>query len=326
MRILQEMWSVRALSARRILLVFAALLFSGSASSQEGNHIELGFRNDNDAYLMIKQDQYYTNGIHFFIRKAADSSRISERWRNKTWTVSLGQKIFNAYKGDIHNIREIDRPITGYLFAAAKMNWYTEREAVFSLGVELATIGPSALGEKVQRRFHDTFGFYTVNGWDYQLRNALGLDLQGGYSRLITRPGKSFDITFHASTSIGLNNSFLSAGPGFRLGRLNSLFESVSTGSRLQSAGREPEREIFLFYSPQLKWTAYNSTIQGGMLVDDKGPVTFEIEPWVFGNVAGIQYASRKIALNYSYFFNTREVKSTAGFQQFGSLSVSYYF
>ena len=326
MRNIRKMRIDPVLSARRSLLALLVLLISGSAFSQEGNRTELGFRNDNDAYLMIKQDQYYTNGIHFFIRRAVDSSRLSERWRNKIWSVNLGQKIFNAYKGDIHNIREIDRPITGYLFAEAKMNWYTDKEAVFSLGVELATIGPNAMGEKVQQRFHDTFGFYTVNGWDYQLRNALGLDLHGGYSRLIVRPGKSFDITFHASTSIGLNHSFLSAGPGFRLGRLNSLFESVFTGSRLQSDGKEPKREIFLFYSPQLKWTAYNSTIQGGMLVDDKGPVTFKIEPWVFGNVAGIQYASRKIALNYSYSFNTREVESNAGFQQFGSLSISYYF
>ena len=326
MHILPKMWNIPILYALQCIFIPMALLVSGSAFSQQGLRTELGFRNDNDAYLMIKQDQYYTNGIHFFIRRAVDSSNMNNRWSNKVWSVSIGQKIFNAYKGDINNIREVDRPITGYLFAEAKMNWYTKKEEVFSLGAELATIGPSALGEKVQRRFHDTFGFYSVNGWDYQLQNALGFDVHGGYARLILRPGKSFDISFHSTASIGLNHSFLSAGPGFRLGRLNSLFESVFLGSRLQSDGKVPDREIYLFYAPQLRWTAYNSTIQGGMLVGDKGPVTFEIEPWVFGNVAGIQYASRKVALNYSYYFNTREVKSNAGFQQFGSLSLSYYF
>src|SRR5690606_18060688 len=169
MRNLLKTWSELTLSAGRVVLPLAALLIAGSAFGQRSHRTELGFRNDNDAYLMIKQDQYYTNGIHFFIRKPVDSSRVDKRWHNKVWTLSLGQKIFNAYKGDINNIREIDRPITGYLYAEGQMKWYTEKEEVFELGAEIATIGPSAMGERVQQRFHNTFGFYTVNGWDYQL-------------------------------------------------------------------------------------------------------------------------------------------------------------
>jgi lipid A 3-O-deacylase len=322
---LMKTWSKRILLIWGSLFLFAFLGMAGSVFGQQNRQTELGFRNDNDAYLMIKQDQYYTNGIHFFIRKAVDTSRLRHRWRKKIWSLSLGQKIFNAYKGDIRDIREIDRPITGYLFAEARLNWYTDTEEIFGLGAELATIGPSAMGERVQRRFHDTFGFYEVNGWDYQLQNALGLDLHASYTRLLFRPGKSFDISTHSTASLGLNHSFAGTGLGVRLGKLNRLSESAFTGSRAGTGKGGSEHELFLFYSPQIRWTAYNSTIQGGMLVKDKGPVTFEIEPWVFGNVIGVQYAGRKICLNYSYVFNTREVKSNAGFQQFGSLSLSYF-
>src|SRR5690606_2049906 len=125
---LMKMWSKRILFKWRSLFLVAFLGMAGPVIGQQSRRTELGFRNDNDAYLMIKQDQYYTNGIHFFMRKAVDTSRLSDRWNKKIWSLSLGQKIFNAYKGDIRDIREIDRPITGYLFAEARLNWYTDSE------------------------------------------------------------------------------------------------------------------------------------------------------------------------------------------------------
>src|SRR5690606_21756888 len=96
---------------------------------------EFNFRSDNDLYLFNKQDQYYTNGIFFNIRKAADSTRLSTAEVNRLWGITLGQKMYNAYTAQIRQIEEIDRPITAYLFIAVDMDRYFANESFLSFAV-----------------------------------------------------------------------------------------------------------------------------------------------------------------------------------------------
>src|SRR5690606_26604587 len=97
-----------------------ALLFGYSMClAQHFPRTEFNFRNDNDLYLFNKQDQYYTNGVFFNIRKAADSAKLSINEANRIWGLTVGQKMYNAYTANIRHIEEVDRPITAYLFFAA---------------------------------------------------------------------------------------------------------------------------------------------------------------------------------------------------------------
>src|SRR5690554_4527296 len=117
---------------QRFYILSICLLFSVScnyAYAQQRIHNELGFRNDNDVYLMRSQDEYYTNGISLFYKRAIDSVKFSqEKWENKLWGIGIGHKIYNAYTGDIESEEEIDRPITGYLYVNGGINWYSKRE------------------------------------------------------------------------------------------------------------------------------------------------------------------------------------------------------
>lgn len=307
------------------------LLFAISfncAFGQQRIHNELGFRNDNDVYLMMSQDEYYTNGISFFYKRAIDSARFSqEKWENKIWSVGIGHKIYNAYTGDIESEDEIDRPITGYLYVNGEMSWYSKKEEAISLGMELAVIGKKAFGEDIQRSFHQLFGFYKINGWQYQLNNAVGVDMRGSYSRLLLRDTKKwFDVFINSAASLGLNNTRLSIGPSIRFGRINPLFESAAVGSRLQSGTNKPDREFYFFYRPLLNWVVYNSTIQGGMLASHNRPITFDIKPLVFSQVIGFQMATDHIGLNINYIHTTREVVNQLDMHKYGSLGVTYYF
>src|SRR5690606_29463850 len=131
----------------------------------------------NDVYLMKSQEEYYTNGISLFYKRSVDSVRFSQEQREKLgWSIGIGHKIYNAYTGDIESENDIDRPITGYLYVNGEMSWYTKKEKAMSLGVEVAVIGKRAFGEDIQRGFHQLFGFYEINGWQYQLNNAFGVD------------------------------------------------------------------------------------------------------------------------------------------------------
>src|SRR5690606_1706004 len=152
------------LAMQRFYIFSLCLLFAVSfnyAYAQRRVDNELGFRNDNDVYLMRSQDEYYTNGIGLFYKRAIDSENFSqEKWENKLWSIGVGHKIYNAYTGDIESEDDIDRPITGYLYVNGEMSWYSKREEVVSLGMELAVIGKRAFGEDIQRSFHQLFGFY----------------------------------------------------------------------------------------------------------------------------------------------------------------------
>src|SRR5690606_6925872 len=128
---------------------------------------------------------------------------------------------------DIESEDDIDRPITGYLYINGGLNWYSKREEAMALGLEIAVIGKKAFGEDVQRSFHQFFGFYEINGWQYQLNTSAGVDAHGSYSRLLFRnKGKLLDVFMSTAASLGLNNTRLSVGPSIRFGRINPLFES----------------------------------------------------------------------------------------------------
>lgn len=314
----------------RLQLLFCFFVVLMSANSALGQRVpsrEIGFQNDNDVYLMTSQDQYYTNGINFYYKRAIDSTKLSDRFQNKTWTINLGQKLYNASDGAVYSSRQIDRSITGYTYIGGKINWFTKKEEVISLGTEIALIGPHALGQNIQEGFHRAFKFYEISGWEYQLNNSIGIDAQASYSRLFFRnKSKKLDAILKGDVYLGLNNTRLSASTNFRLGRINKLFESVAMGSRIQSKNHQPDREFYLFYKPQVDWVLYNSSIQGGLLIADKGPVVFDIKPLVFSQVVGVQFATHSTGINFSYTFNTNDVRSDAAAHQYGTLSFAYYF
>lgn len=311
------------------LFLFSVFIFTFSVPvfSQRFVTREIGFQNDNDVYLMTRQDRYYTNGINFFYRRAIDSTKLSEKLQNKTWSVNIGQKLYNASDGAVYSSRQVDRPITGYMYAGTRVNWFTKKEEVITLGTELAIIGPRALGQNVQEGFHRTFKFYEVTGWEYQLNNSIGIDAHASYGRLFFRSrSKKVDGIGKGDVNIGLNNTRFSASTIFRWGKINQLFESVLLGSRIQSKNRRSDNEYYFFYRPQIDWVLYNSTIQGGLLVKDKGPIVYDIKPIVFSQALGFQFATNSIGMNLSYTFNSNDVKSEAVAHQYGTLSLAYYF
>jgi len=309
-----------------LITIFLCIVYN-AVFSQNFTRREIGIQNDNDVYLMTFQDQYYTNGINFYFRKAIDSSKYPQKYANKLWTINIGHKIFNAYNGAVEAASEVDRPLTGYLYVRGELQWHTKKEEVLSVAAEIASIGNWAFGEKLQTNFHRLFGFYDISGWEYELSNSTGVDLKAGYAKLLVRnKAKSVDALINGNLSLGFNNTRLSVSPNFRLGRLNSLNESAIMGSRPQSRTKKVDNEFYFYYRPQINLVLYNSTIQGGLFLDDKGPITYGVKPWVLSQIVGLQFATERMGVNFNYTFNTKEVKSLATSHKFGSVNLSFYF
>ena len=295
--------------------------------AQHGPRAEFNFQNDNDLYLFNKQDQYYTNGIFFNLRKAVDSTRLMANEANRIWGITIGQQMFNAYTASIRSIKEVDRPITAYLFLSANLDRYFETERYLSLSAEIGTIGQRALGKQFQEGVHKVLRLYDINGWQYQLKNAWGVDIAATFGRLLYRnPGKWFDLSAQAKATLGTNHTRASVAPSLRIGRISPLHRSAYTASRLQSRDHAVTHELFLYYRPQLNVVGYDATLQGGLFLRDKGPVTHKPARWVWHNQVGIMYAKHALTLRLQYIFSTKEVPGMFFHHRYGSVGMGVRF
>ena len=314
----------------KLLLSTAILLFATlPAFSQRKNFKnEFGFRTDNDAYLAYGQDRYYTNGLFITFRHALPSSPAGSNVLKKIWEAEIGQYMFNAQSGYVPDMRYVDRPFAAYLYGAAKMNWFTKREQVFQASLNIGTIGPHALGEDAQRLLHKMVGFYEVTGWKYQIDNEMGVNGSFSYSSLLSRPSENADFSVDGYANIGTTFSGAGGGVTFRAGKINKLYRSVATNSRISnnSADTIPQKEIFFFARPSLHFIAYDATLQGGIFNDNKGPVTSDPNRLAFSQELGVKYASDRWTLNFSVIFRTKETSSQIHAHQYGSASIFYRF
>lgn len=286
---------------------------------------ELGFRSDNDVYLASKQDRYYTNGLFIHYRQAAKAKDSAVK---KIWGISAGQEMYNARSGNIKNIVNVDRPFASYLYAGASMQWLKSNENSVKTELQIGTIGPAAMGEEAQKLLHQVVGFYEVSGWQYQVNNELGINAKLGLHYLLLKNRqRTFDFSLPLLAELGNTYSGLSAGLLFRTGNINPLNHSVATQSTVSSTSeKEKNKELYFYLQPNLKYVAYNATIQGGMFRTDKGPVTYNPKPFVFSQEIGAAFASEKWTVDFSIIFKSKELESVKRSEQYGSISLYYRF
>ncbi|SDL52880.1 hypothetical protein SAMN04487898_12030 [Pedobacter sp. ok626] len=290
---------------------------------------EFGFRSDNDSYLAQGSDRYYTNGLFIHFRRALNQQQLKEGLEKKTYEITAGQEIYNPYSGYAPDPARQDRPFAGYLYAGGALSWFHTNERILKVSAEIGATGPNSLAEDGQKLLHNTVGFYELGGWEYQIKNAVTLNLSAQYTRLLHRSSNNAtDFSFEGYANAGTTFNGAGAGILFRAGGLNQLFNSAYTNAVI---GNNPKtkalvkREVFFYAKPQLNVVAYDATIQGSMF-NDNDPVTFGIKPIVFAQQIGFNYSSQRFTFDFGMIFKTKEVKSTAKAHQYGSISLFYRF
>ncbi len=290
---------------------------------------EFGFKSDNDSYLLSGQDRYYTNGLFITFRQAIRNHNHNENRVKKIWEAEVGQYMYNPLTGRILNVKSIDRPFAAYLYAGGRLNWFLKKnEQVLQAALQVGTIGSSAKGKEAQETLHHAIGFYEIKGWEYQVKDEAGVNTSVEYTRLLKRSfNKKIDINLNSYLKAG--NTFSAAGVGlvFRTGDINSLFQSVTTNSRISNNLQRdsiPPKELFFFAKPALHYIAYDASIQGGLFRENKGPITFDPKRLVFSQELGLMYAQKRWSLDFSIIFKSKEIKSTAKGHQYGSIQLFY--
>lgn len=290
---------------------------------------EIGTASDNDFYVS-KKDRYYTNGNQFYYRHAIQNVKKEITQKKIIFELTSGQQIYNPFFAKAPNPATHDRPFAAFLYVGSSLSWFYTNEKIVKLSARMGTIGPNALGEEIQKGYHKMLKVFTPQGWEYQLKNEIGLNLSADYNRLCYRnTSKHLDITGLSSAMLGNTFSGANVGMLLRWGRCNPLYQSLSFNSLIGSQANGPNplpSEYFIFLRPQINFVAYNATIQGGMFINDKGLVTFGAKPFVFVQEVGAGFSSKRWTINFVYTLKSNEVKSTATGYSYGAWSVFYRF
>ncbi|QJD94805.1 lipid A deacylase LpxR family protein [Mucilaginibacter robiniae] len=317
-------------------LLTATILFSFSLSNllaqveqvKVRTH-EIGIQTDNDSYLGQGSDQYYTNGIFIYYRQALSINNPSAtRLANRVLGIELGQKMYNPQSGSVPDKEFIDRPFAAYLYAGANLNLLYKNESNLKISLQTGIIGPAALGAEAQNLIHNTFGFYTLQGWHYQVKNSFQLNFSGEYNKLLAR-AKWIDVS--GSTYANIGTGFIGAGIGplLRVGNFNALYNSVSTQSTASKVGLTPlhQHEVFLYYKPMYNYIGYDATVQGNIFKHTAGDeVTGTPEHSVFSQQIGVAYSGSRWVLDAGAVIHSRDVTRMVRTHKWGTVTLLYRF
>jgi len=285
----------------------------------------MGIQTDNDGYLGQGQDRYYTAGDFLYFNHALNI-RDTNKLANKILGFELGQKIYTAQSGIVLAPNYVDRPFAGYLYVGSSLNLLYKNERNLRLEAQLGFVGPHAYGKETQDLIHKTFGFYTPDGWEYQIQNDFELNLSAQYNSLLFRIDQ-FDMTFNSYANLGTGITGAGLGATFRLGALAPLYNSISTTSTV-SASAKPRKELFLYYKPILNYVAYDATIQGSMFANNpaRQEVVRTVEPFVLSQQIGGDLVMGHWVIDASAIFQSHTTKEMIKTEQWGSLSFLYRF
>jgi len=287
---------------------------------------------DNDYYIDSQKDRYYTDGAFAYFRHALKQENLNPKLEKKILDFELGHKIYSPFSSHAPDPKTHDRPFAGYAYASGAMGFFYKNESILKARVQLGILGPSALGEEVQAAFHRDVlkAYYAVEGWDYQVKNEIGLNFDVSYQRLFCHLGNRL-LDISGTSSVQLGNTFSGANAGllFRIGKLNRLYESSSANSRIknkQGDNRRTPFEAYVFTLPQLNLALYDATIQGGLFRADKGPITFGIKNWVYSQQIGLNLAWWRFSAKAIVTLKTKEVESDAKAYNYASGILAYHF
>jgi len=303
-------------------LLFAPLLFGQQKSA------EIGLLIDNDLFTSTVNDQYYTNGIEIFYRflNANENTNINK----KITEFKFGQYIFNPHTVEAKRVSKQDRPFAGYLFAEAGIHKFYQSQSVLKISAQLGVVGPSSGAEGFQKMFHKAFGYKDVEGWDYQIHDALAVQGKLFYSKKMfaSKRNENVDLHFKGEANFGTVLNGVTTGPlaRFSLKKLLPVYDSNLYGAALNSDKEKykEQREFYFYVNPNVNVQVYDATIQGSMF-NDESPVTFDLRPVRFYGEAGFKYRKNHWNLHYLFVYRSKEIENARNEGYFfGSISASY--
>jgi lipid A 3-O-deacylase len=323
--------------SHRTILTLAAFLaipaIPARAAEPSGTFTTV-FEND----LFYRTDRDYTNGIEFnWSPTGSASEQLPEFLANLAPNLlpndsvrvnySLGQMMFTPENTGVYDPPLTQRPYAGYLYGALALTSVgpgTEEQ----LRVQLGAIGPASLAADSQDLVHRLRGFALPQGWHTQLRDEPGLVVSYQVTQQVTSltmPGDfAFDLKANAGGAVGNVFDYASAGAVARIG----VNMPADSGPPQIEPGRpsayyydpKPGLGGYIFAGIQGRAVARNLFLDGNSFVDSR---SVEKENFVGEMSFGGALDFERFRLSFVHVIRSREYRTQAGFDQFGTLSLA---
>lgn len=300
---------------RKHFFTLLFLLFTSSVFAQKNYNHAFGILSENDSYLLMGKDGYYTNGLTLFYSwTAKDTNRTAIN------SVEVGQLMYNAKNGSYQELWKIDRPVTAYLFGRYNRTQFF-RQNVLDWKIGVGTIGPNAFGRQVQEFIHRTLKMYKPQEWQFQLKNALAIDASVSYAPQVFREQPIFNIYPILASDIGMTYTNIKAGGIITIGKKSINNRSILWNAYLNNATETMEH--FFYVKPILTYNIYNATVQGNLFSDD--PHAGVLNRIIFTPKFGWMYVRKRFSLDICIDYTGREAQEQLRSQWYGGFKFGWY-
>ncbi len=309
----------------------------------------LRITSDNDNWRRYgHSDRYYTNGIRieYMSKKLINPEGFKARMKqpflkkmkfflqlenptNSLYSIGLGQDMFTPADITRQDIIRLDRPYAGYLYGfLKKMTSDYEKRRRITSEIIIGVIGPLAFGDQVQTFVHSLDVAPEPQGWHHQIENDLGVNYNVTYEFVpqVFEDANILDFIANVHAKTGTVWNEFGIGSTFRFGRADDYFLSDINGVSFSKSQRKQLQEdknialdprkkgndfqMFSFFRTQLNAVLSNSTLQGGVISQERSPHILDadlINRIYFQGEFGLVISITRFSFTYSQFFRTPE-------------------
>ncbi|WP_369048740.1 lipid A deacylase LpxR family protein [Tenacibaculum sp. UWU-22] len=307
------------------------ICFSLTCFAQHSFLKQFSLTSDNDLYISIKKDQYYTNGL--FLNYRYLSTHSNKKVLKRIYNFEFAQQMYTPYLSIVNDVSLHDRPFAGYLFGNFGIDLYFKSNTVLKTALKIGVLGPMAHGEEVMNFVHNLYGYKKAEGWKYQIANTFALNLETAYIKpLWITNSKTIDINWCNSVRLGTIFTKVNTGiySRFSLLPLKRMVNSIAFGGNLNQKNLNKSngsREFFIYVKPSIGLVGYDATIQGS-LFNDNSPVTFDIKHFQYTADLGVLFSKNRYIFEYSIHYYSKKLKSprVPNINSYATIKIAYQF
>lgn len=298
------------------------VLISTTLFCQNINRNKIGFTSENDSYLFISQDQYYTNGFKInyfhFLNNINNTKKII--------SLKLSHEIYNGFTGDIDSIIYHDRPFSGYVDLKFGYQQISNKNNSLFINFEIGYLGYKTKAKEIQEYIHNTLGLYQINGWQHQLKETYTFNINTSYEFEIIKNNTKNSFQFTSTLNYGTRKSNASIGIRIIHNLNNNKLNLKNCNLNNFNVGEKNTSNLFVYIQPKISYFHHDITITGGYK-DLNNPIIVDITPFRFELISGLQLQKNSFCFKIEYHYTTKETKHYLNTgHTYGSINVSKLF
>ena len=325
---------------KALLILFLAIQLLG-ADDNDWKFERINFYFENDS--VANTDREYTDGSRLSTLLYRPDAK--QEWLNIPFTeeferahfisFSLTQQMFTPHDLNETELITNDRPYAGWLYFELGLHQSSDSH-LDSLSMQVGIIGPASGMEQLQRFIHEKVGSGVAQGWDNQLDNELGVQLNYQHKwRFVPEPlwGIESSVVPYASGEFG--NVSITANTGLLL-RLGWNVPEDFGSSSIDEGGENgiPVRRRCLY--TKLKPWSVNVHLAGGgsyvardiLLDGNTFSSSHSVEKNKLRGYGSLGFSGRYKNINFDYIntYHSPQFKDNDTVHSVGSFIFSYIF